>query len=77
MHERLDEGEKSKSHSSVKNCTTKKLAKIAKRSKKHSMQMAAYPEKKVKFNQKIRKQDKGKEEQKKNSCSIRAYDDKF
>ena len=39
--------------------------------------MAAYPEKKVKFNQKIRKQDKGKEEQKKNSCSIRAYDDKF
>ena len=38
--------------------------------------MAAYPEKKVKFNQKIRKQDKGKEKQK-NSSSIRAYDDKF
>ena len=55
----------------------KSWQKIAKRSKKHSMQMAAYPEKKVKFNQKIRKQDKGKEEQKKNSRSIRAYDDKF
>ena len=41
------------------------------------MQIAAYPEMKVKFNQKIRKQDKGKEEQKKNSRSIRAYDDKF
>ena len=39
--------------------------------------MAAYPEKKVKFNQKIRKQDKGKEEQKKNSRSIRTCDDKF
>ena len=41
------------------------------------MQMAAYSEKKVKFNQKIRKQDKGKEEQNKNSPSIRTYDDKF
>ena len=39
--------------------------------------MAAYPEKKVKFNQKIGKKDKGKEEHKKNSRSIRAYDDKF
>ena len=60
MHERLDEGEKSKSHSSVKNCTTKKLAKIAKRSKKHAMKMAADPEKKVKFDQKIRNKKRGR-----------------
>ena len=60
MQERLDEGEGSKSHSLVKNCTTKKLAKIAKRSKKHAMKIAAYPEKKVKFNQKIRNKIRGR-----------------
>ena len=77
MKQRLDEGEGSKAHSSVKIVPPTRWQKIAKRSKKYAMKMAAYPEKKVKFNQKIRKQDKGKEEQKKNSRSIRAYDDKF
>ena len=65
MQERLDEGEGSKSHSSVKNCTTKKLAKIAKRSKKHAMKMAADPEKKVKFDQKIRNKIGGRRNRRK------------
>ena len=38
----------------------KSWQKIAKRSKKHAMKMAAYPEKKVKFNQKIRNKIRGR-----------------
>ena len=63
----IDEGEGSKSRGSLKNQNSKKLAKtVAERSKKHAMKIAADPEKKVKFDQKIRQKIRGRRNRRRN-----------